>query len=336
MTEHHYEIGILFNVLCEFLSDEKARAAEILKKLLHIRRLCRNPPSLSRVIEHPSPSDRTGVLIRLAKRLAYSQNCVTFRDSSGEGRKENPALSAAVGQQQARHQSDVDLIIDQQRKVRAHGNSASRLVGIVWASSGDATKMNHKNQLEEDWALVNLFRNANERFRNEIGNMLRPNNPEDRFQAVKRWTGPIRMEVTKRGRTTNCTMGTVNGPSSVFNRGSSTTRQYGIVKSPTNIYFSQPGDSGSWIMDRNGQLIGMINSGLTHFIRGPQNTDADDSAPDDVKFQDITYFTPATFLFEWIQEAFESAMKEQGVELTTKFDPGERIVLLAPDDQSWG
>lgn len=80
--------------------------------------------------------------------------------------------------------------------------------------------------------------------------------------------------------------------------------------------FSAEGDSGSWIMNRAGQLVGMTWGGRDMFVQKAQNKviwdDLGGNTSDDIKVQDVTYFTPASHFFGWMETSFKEGMKPLG------------------------
>jgi hypothetical protein len=98
-------------------------------------------------------------------------------------------------------------------------------------------------------------------------NLLRPSFPElgaQVFKKVRPWNPSSnwsQLRVFKRGRTTDYTIGYVNGKRKagriIDNKKDSEgkenyTREFSITSSSTNGLFSQPGDSGSWIINKQG------------------------------------------------------------------------------------
>jgi hypothetical protein len=77
-------------------------------------------------------------------------------------------------------------------------------------------------------------------------------------------------------------------------------------------------------MDRAGKLVGMMFAGRTE-ARRLGKADKGRVVVDQV--EKITYFTPADYLFQMIQEKFEEDMRELGIELLGTFEPGQRINL---------
>ncbi|KAF5257177.1 hypothetical protein FOXYS1_12312 [Fusarium oxysporum] len=219
------------------------------------------------------------------------------------------------------HVTDIEIIKRDRNDAKTHhkNTNADRLIGIVWASSGKRRQVEPKypkaDQIYnnvEDWALIKLFPDKTDegitRWPNNSfsSNILRPRQPEQPFIRVKPWMGLSTFRVSKRGRTTDYTIGEVNGSigAGASDRDGSHEFGYSIVSTSTNGLFALAGDSGSWIMDKGGQLVGMVWG---------QNT-ATKSA----------LFTPAQYLFTWIQKAFEGAMERQSISLQDTFEKGGR------------
>ncbi|KAJ4174323.1 hypothetical protein NW754_004739 [Fusarium falciforme] len=219
----------------------------LFRDVIHIRRLWRNPPSLTRIIEHPANKD-----LEFAIRSVRDLLSVT-----GE-----PPMPQEDTEQRRQHLIDL----------KEHKKSPNRLIGTVWASSGThyyEWKPESPLLVKEDWALIKLFRDDNQEFRNGFRNLLRPNFPENQFAGVRELPEPIRIDVTKRGRTTDLTAGVVNGARSVINLGRGIKSAFVIVsKPPITQFFSAKGDSGSWIMDRAGRLVGMMWGGREIYLFG--------------------------------------------------------------------
>lgn len=223
------------------------------------------------------------------------------------------------------HHADADVIKRHWEKLEEHSNSRHVIVGITWASSGRKTWKIGDDTVRQDWALVKLFQGKGQEFHNTINNSLRPGQPVDQFRAVVSWSGASAIDVCKRGRTTNHTVGRTNGVPSVENCGGGIQMtKYSVLSTSSNPYFSLPGDSGAWLMDRTGKLVGMMFAGRTEARRlggvGEGRVVVD-------QVEKITYFTPADYLFQMIQEKFEKDMRKLGIELSETFEPGQRINL---------
>jgi hypothetical protein len=244
------------------------------------------------LVEHPSKPDRKGLVSRLEGELVESQK-----------------IKIACGNEQDRSEASRDIKRIETRLAAAKNvrdDRSCRILGFVWASSGLTTKINpHMGayHLAEDWALVRLIEKFRFQVQNTLDrNILRPDFTElgdQPFKGVRRWgqdMGWSRLRVFKRGRTTGYTIGYVNGTKTMTKlkvgqkdgQGQyRETLEFNIVSTSTNGLFSQPGDSGAWIMDKTGQLVGMMWGKLS------DNT---------------TAFTPADYLFKWIQRHFQEKL----------------------------
>ncbi|KPM35922.1 hypothetical protein AK830_g10648 [Neonectria ditissima] len=296
LSLHYYELQIPLQIIDEFFAENAQSARALFKDVIRIRRLWRQPPSFSRIIEHPEKGDMDAVTERFKSWI---------QPTEGE-----PSLS----------QEEIAQLTERIGEIKAHASSAERLIGTVWASSGIGPQKwieEGSPPLREDWALIKLFRGNGQVFENTFSaNLLRPGFPEDRFHRVRDLLRPARIDVTKRGRTTDLTVGKVNGAESVFRELGHEKRAFSIIATSTSgQLFSAFGDSGSWIMDRTGQLVGMMWGGRTSFFSRRDRVELNDLAgyePQDLEVQDVTYFTPASYFFKWIGQSFEEAMDRFG------------------------
>ena len=260
--------------------------------LLRYRKLHKILPRLSNVVEHPSLTDRMDLFWRLTREKRESERCQKHPGNSGE------MEVSAVSPEHPRvdHDHDIATLRSAIQAATQHGSSPGRLVGIVWASSGNAIAVDpivpqvggQVNAVKQDWALIKLFPEV--RYANVLGaNVLRPDRTEpQRVLAIKPWLKPnLSFRVSKRGRTSDLTIGEVNGCYAIQN-GPRREFIYTIVSTAFNrTLFGMPGDSGSWIMDKCGQLVGLLWG--SHRGTGSSG------------------FTPAWYLSGWIQKMFEEA-----------------------------
>jgi len=94
-------------------------------------------------------------------------------------------------------------------------------------------------------------------------------------------SGSVGSVVLKSGRSSGVTYGIVNGTvSDVFLPGGQKSVEYAVVGQDKKL-FSKEGDSGAWVIDSSGSLIGMV---IGQGIRGQ------------------TYITPITEVFKDIEE----------------------------------
>lgn len=268
--------------------------AAVLHRLLRLRRICRKL-NLELLAEHPSGRDRRQLCVRLASERDESR---TYSMSASQ-------TMGRVHQESQEQHADVKRLERAHHAAANHDRSSDRFIGVVWASRRSTHYIEPRNDSEdrvdrirEDWALIKLFPEVRDGLQNAFDkNILRPNQPSDRFtDPDHRWTLE-RCRVSKRGRTTDYTIGRVNS-APVAGRVTETdtpTLEYAIVPTGTNGLFSQRGDSGSWVMDKHGKLIGMVWG---------KNTASK-----------TTLFTPGQYLFRRIGEAFEKAMRRRGIEL---------------------
>lgn len=108
----------------------------------------------------------------------------------------------------------------------------------------------------------------------------------------------MKLDICKRGRMTNCTIGSTNGTHSATKLGPGVfmITFCAVLLSP-NPFFSMASNSSSWLMDQAGQLVGMLYAGRTTAKDvGPNG--AGSVEVEDV--HDVTYFTPAQYLFQMI------------------------------------
>ncbi|KAJ4186908.1 hypothetical protein NW755_007641 [Fusarium falciforme] len=305
---HCYELEILLRAIITISTETGQDGMALFRDVIHIRRLWRNPPSLTRIIEHPANKD-----LEFAIRSVRDLLSVT-----GE-----PPMPQEDTEQRRQHLIDL----------KEHKKSPNRLIGTVWASSGThyyEWKPESPLLVKEDWALIKLFRDDNQEFRNGFRNLLRPNFPENQFAGVRELPEPIRIDVTKRGRTTDLTAGVVNGARSVINLGRGIKSAFVIVsKPPITQFFSAKGDSGSWIMDRAGRLVGMMWGGREMFVQKTQNKviwgDLDGYKSHEFDVQDVTYFTPTSYLFGWIEKSFKEWRNASGGDLPEHFEGRVRL-----------
>ncbi|KAH7087066.1 hypothetical protein FB567DRAFT_629102 [Paraphoma chrysanthemicola] len=275
----------------------------------------------SRTFEHPSGIDRKEYKSRLevqenlAKEL--SKLSITSKNKVSELQRDS---------ERELHEADAIILREQRLQIERYETIPGPMIGITWVSSGKQTWKTSLGHVTQDWALVRLFKDNGEKFHNTISNMTRPRQPTDHFRAVMPWSRANVVEVCKRGRTTNHTVGKTNGAPSLHKRSGVITSAYAVISMTENPFFSLPGDSGAWLMDRAGQLVGMMFSGRTN-ARNLGAADSDRVYVEDV--EDVTYFTPADYLFQMVQERFEKAMRDQKVNLSGTFRPGERINLYS-------
>ncbi|KAH9869059.1 hypothetical protein J1614_008136 [Plenodomus biglobosus] len=275
--------------------------------------------SLSRVIEHPSEVDRRALLRKLKNFGAVEQ--------SEESSCRDVVASNSKNNRGCKTQQAGDKLLSKQRiEIEKHSASADRFIGATWASSGVTAWKIGDNKVEQDWALIKLYQDDGQKFANTIDNVLLPLPSQGQFRAVKPWPRALAVDVCKRGRTTNYTAGRTNGARSCLNTEAGSVIAYSAIALPhsSNPFFSRGGDSGSWLMDKAGQLVGMILSGDTTAVEtgsaGPGYVYVED-------ILDVTYFTPAEYLFQMMQESFETAMRDQKRQLSGNCAPGKRIVL---------
>lgn len=298
----------------------RSNTVDVMKRLLLLRRISRELNEfIERIVEHPSKKDRDGLLSRLKSEENASLACRTYEGSSGERlpankkrTKDNPEWKL--------HSQDIQDLQSAQNEAQKYDQSSDRLLGVVWASSGKSTKKEPKHgkeddieNIKQDWALIKIFPGVRAGVENTFNaNILRPKRPSQPFVRVKPWPFVSKYSVYKRGRTTDYTTGYVNSclAAGKCEDGQEKTLEYQIYPTMTNGLFSMSGDSGSWVMDRCGQLIGM--------------------AWGKSKSSGGTLFTPACYLFSWIGQAFEEAMRKDGVVLTDEIEPGQRVQLFSP------
>ncbi|KAH7235110.1 hypothetical protein B0J15DRAFT_503913 [Fusarium solani] len=313
---HCYELQILFSEIRRLSAERGRDGMAIFRNVILIRRLWTKPPGLSRIIEHPANED-LGFAIRNVKGLLNVTGETPMPQSDTEQRR-----------QQLIH-------------LENHSKSPSRLIGTVWASGGivgdHIWRPGSSLPVNEDWALIKLFRKDNQEhqnnapeFQNKFNNILRPGFPENQFAGVRELPDPIRIDVTKKGRTTDLTAGVVNGARSVIKLDRGLDSAFVIVsKPPIEQFFSAKGDSGSWIMDRAGRLVGMVWGGREMFVPARQNKviwgDLAGYRSQDFEVQDVTYFTPASYFFRWIETSFKKGMRTFGHELPDDFEGRVRL-----------
>ncbi|KAL2683254.1 hypothetical protein Neosp_007722 [[Neocosmospora] mangrovei] len=292
LKPHYYELQIALRIIVS-LPELNGSGIALFEHFIRIRRLQRDRPKLSRIIEHPASMDLESV-IDSVKRLV---------PASGRG----PIMP----------QGDAEKLHQELQSLEDHKKSAARLIGMVWASSGIGdreTTQEFPLPFREDWALIKLFQANGQKFQNQFtANLLRPDFPGQSFTGVRKPPDPVCIDVTKRGRTTDLTAGIANGAPSVVNEDGDWQMTFTIVASPrTEQFFSADGDSGSWIMDRTGQLVGMMWGGRKRFLSTAGDMvvpgDLAGDTPQDLEVEDVTYFTPASFFFRWIEESFEAGM----------------------------
>lgn len=181
---------------------------------------------------------------------------------------------------------------------------AQRAIGFVWASSGERTSddINFSIKIIQDWAIVRLLpgiRSGHEPQDTFPTNPWRPDldrlTPQS-FKRVRPWTQPAfqqstPLRVCRRGRTTDMTVGLVNGVMGVSkDKQGLNVRTFDITSPATsNGRFTMQGDSGSWIMDKEGQLVGLHYT--THLSPTTGN---------------LHRFTPAQLLFRWIEDSVKA------------------------------
>ncbi|KAK4207011.1 hypothetical protein QBC37DRAFT_104880 [Rhypophila decipiens] len=245
------------------------------------------------LIVHPSQSDCSTILERLKE------------DRDHLRRGDGQLLASNIDRP-----NEASELREQIRNAKDQAdNPSSRIIGIVWASSGLGPRGDWSGScLQEDWALIKLFRADQQQFSNSFSKSpLRLNEAADHFRAVKPWSNPASVAVWKRGRTSNVTIGRSNGVTSSINLDGNYTQEYSVLPPADALYraFTMGGDSGSWVMDRFGQLVGMVWGGSSSTR--------------------TAYFTPAEYLFKWIELEFMTAMDLTPVE---DFEPGKRIKLF--------
>ncbi|KAJ5896600.1 uncharacterized protein N7473_005999 [Penicillium subrubescens] len=164
-------------------------------------------------------------------------------------------------------------------------------IGAISVSSGLDAKPDpfdpHTKMEWEDWALAKLLPFVE--CRNFLDhNVLAPSSLQKDGQevfAVRSWKEKSewdRLKVYKRGRTTDYTVGIVHGRRRSLEAPHSAqgVATHVIVSDDPESPFSKRGDSGSWVIDSHGLLVGMI--------WGKSD------------FDDTTYFTPADYIFRYI------------------------------------
>ncbi|KAI8670012.1 hypothetical protein NCS56_00805000 [Fusarium sp. Ph1] len=304
---HYYELQIALEVIRP-LHELNGRGIALFKDFVRIRRLRRERPKLSRIIEHPAKVDSESVIDSLQKLVP----------PSGEG----PPMP----------QEDVGQLRQKLQRRKEYMRSADRLVGTVWASSGLGglpRRQGSPPPKVEDWALIKLFRENSQEVQNKFSaNPLRPGFPEQRLSGVRELSDPVRIDATKRGRTTDLTVGIANGAPSVINEGGELQRTFTIVAPHMAQFFSASGDSGSWIMDRTGQLVGMMWGDRKRFLSATKNVVSGDLAgytSQDLEVEDVTYFTPASYLFKRIENSFKEWRNAWEGDLPEHFDGRVRL-----------
>ncbi|RSL46163.1 hypothetical protein CEP53_010441 [Fusarium sp. AF-6] len=300
---HYYELQIPLRII-QSLPEPNGRGIELFADVIRTRRLQRERPKLSRIIEHPENMDSESVIERINKLLHP-------RDG------ELPVLQ------------DTEPLRRNRQRVRDHMRSANRLISTVWASSGLERRPRRQGRLPplvEDWALIKLFRNDGQQFQNRFGaNLLRPRFRGHSFTGVRELPSAARIAVTKRGSTTDLTVGTTNGAPSVIHEDGYLQSTFTIVATPhTTQFFSASGDSGSWIMDRTGQLVGMMWGGRNKFLPAGQKEEISGDlagyTPEDLEVEDVTYYTTAKYIFRWIEESFKEWRRILGEEQPQHFE----------------
>lgn len=185
LSLHCYELQMLLRVIGP-LPQLNGHGIATFKDVIRIRRLQRERPKLSRIIEHPAEIDLDFAIESLEELVP----------PSGGG----PTLP----------QGDAEKLSRKLQDFEDHKKSADRLIGTVWASSGLEKHQWRKGStlpLDEDWALIKLFRNDDTRFQNGFQNFLRPDFPEQQFSGVMELPDPICIDITKRGTTMGLTAG---------------------------------------------------------------------------------------------------------------------------------
>ncbi|KAB8207195.1 hypothetical protein BDV34DRAFT_192416 [Aspergillus parasiticus] len=171
-------------------------------------------------------------------------------------------------------------------------NPALATIGTISVSSGIDAKDDPFNpdakKEREDWALAKMLPSIEcQNFLDK--NVLAPNCLQGKGQevlGVRSWKDNEewdRLNVFKRGGTTDYTVGTVQGMRRhLEGEGIQSVATHVIVSEEQERPFSKRGDSGSWVIDSHGLLVGMI--------WGKSD------------FDDTTYFTPADYIFRYIPE----------------------------------
>lgn len=80
---------------------------------------------------------------------------------------------------------------------------------------------------------------------------------------VKGVADPVPGEaVLKVGRTTGCTYGRVNGirNAAILDTAETPTSEY-VVLGNDGVSFSEPGDSGAWVINTKGEVVGVVTGG---------------------------------------------------------------------------
>jgi len=175
----------------------------LLVALLLIPKYCSN--WANKVVEHPSQTDRLGLITRLRREMVESHGF------------QQQAPDRAI---RVLHSADIAALDFMKFNTEQHHESERRLIGIVWASSGIANvpeslfgAIGEPTETRADWALIKLFSSNMGRPKNSFNtNILRPDQPPQRITGVRPWTDPVpRFRVFKRGRTTDYTVGETNG-----------------------------------------------------------------------------------------------------------------------------
>ena len=298
--------------LCDCCHD-----AEVAEEAGFIKLLCSDDFVAwlsSRLIEHPSKPDKKKLVIRLQTELVESQAILKvckIQKHMSEAKADIEKLTE-IEQDMFEATRDVEKLEVQIKAAKDIRDAQSpRTLGFVFASSGLTTKPDPHfggvYHVAEDWALVQLFPNVRLQAQNTFDrNILRPSFSElkedQAFKRVRPWNPSSnwsRLRVFKRGRTTDYTIGYVNGARSARRLGDNQkdsegthafTKEFSIISSSTNGLFSQPGDSGSWIMDKKGEFVGMVWGKL-----------GDGS----------TAFTPAEYIFKWVGRHFKKQLKDE-------------------------
>ncbi|KAH0551475.1 hypothetical protein GP486_007310 [Trichoglossum hirsutum] len=238
------------------------------------------------LIEHPSKRDRDYIVTKLMRDLKESQILL------GNPQTVKGTSQGAIQSIKEASRRDTEYLEGNLEK--AKDINYNNIMASVRVSSGKRPKKvdpYHGKEIFEDWAIAKLIPGIT--VENTIGgNILRLNDTtteNQRILGVRSWRNKMsfdRLPVFKRGRTTACTVGYVNGVRSVIK---DETEEYVIVSTAPTGRFAVKGDSGSWIVDRQGLLVGML------WGVAPEGS---------------AIFTPAEYLFKFIGSKIREDLNE--------------------------
>ncbi|KAK3689955.1 hypothetical protein B0T22DRAFT_441392 [Podospora appendiculata] len=307
-------LQVVLEALWDILQNDveiRGVLVDVFVRVLRMRHIWRaDQQALERVlVEHPSLEDRHAIMHFLRSEARKEAHEKADKDENDV--KEMSALN------------------DEIRKLeRYHEEDRRKFIGIVLASSGKRPRPHPakffaddsiKCYIMEDWAIIKLFRREGQQFANTLDtNPLSSDSKAagpSHIRSVDLSPRATGYHVFKKGRTTNHTVGRiVNSPPFEECTQGGVIRHDVIRPVSPREHFTQPGDGGAWVVDRTGRLVGMAACSDT--ATGSSG------------------FTPAKYLFAWIQERFEEAMADpaHGVELNDEYGPGERIEVVGVSD----